>query len=236
MKVLRIEGDGGKLIDELKKKGSVIVIEKGETKEEKVVFGSHGVSFFLPKMNLRSVLEILADLGYEYAMLKGFSEEEVKNIGIVIPTLKNPEDLERAEECETLKSLIKKLKKLKDSELCGSFGIFVGFVRKIQNGREVVRLEYEKFDEFFERVKERIENQVMEIEGVRGVKIYHRVGTLVPGEDIVYVVVMSEHRKNLFEALKKAVELFKSELPVWKKEIYVDGEIWAHDRDLKKGS
>jgi len=234
MKVLRIEGDEEKLKDELRKRGSVIVIEKGETEGERVVFGSHGVGFFLPQMNLRSVLEILADLGYDYAMLKGFSEEEVKNIGIAIPSLKGLEDLEKAEDCETLKSLIKKLKKLKDSELCGSFGIFVGFVRRIQNGKEVVRLEYEKFDEVFERVKESIENQVMKIEGVRGVKIYHRVGTLVPGEDIVYVVVMTEHRKNLFEALKKAVELFKSELPVWKKEIYVDGEVWAHDRDLEK--
>lgn len=234
MKVCLVRGDAWKVRDELDRRGKAIVIEKGEGGKEGVVFGEKAVTFTVLPKNLREVLEVLADLGYDYALLSGFMREEVSNLGIFIPEIESAYEAEKAEDCETLKSIMRKLKESEGSEFCGAIGVFVGFVRKISEGKEVVRLEYEKYDEIFDRVREEIEKEVMMYEGVRGVRIYHRVGTLMPGEDIVYVVVMAEHRKHLWKALQRAVELFKAKLPVWKKEVYIDGEVWAHDRDLKK--
>jgi len=224
------------ILNNLKKKGSVILVEKGEGGEEKLVFSRDCIKFGVKPKNLREVLEVLADLGYSYALLKGFDDDEVKNIGISIPRISKAEEIEDAEDVESLKSLIGKLKDSQGSEFCGAIGVFIGFVRKIQDGREVVRLEYEKFDDIYDRVRREIESEVEKMDGVRAVRIYHKTGAVVPKEDIVYVLVMADHRKNLWEALQKAVELFKEKLPVWKKEVYVDGEIWAHDRDLNKGS
>ncbi len=234
MKVCLVSGDAGRIKEELGRKGRVIVVEKSGGGEEKVVFGERSTTFSVSPVNLREVLEILADLGYDYALLSGFMREEVANLGIFIPEVESAEDAEKAEDCETLKSIIRKLKAIEGAEFCGAIGVFVGFVRKISESKEVVRLEYEKYDEIFDRVREEIEREILRYEGVRGVRIHHRVGTLMPGEDIVYVVVMAEHRKDLWEPLQKAVELFKARLPVWKKEVYVDGEVWAHDRDLNK--
>ncbi|WP_456368603.1 molybdenum cofactor biosynthesis protein MoaE [Geoglobus sp.] len=234
MKVCLVGRDIERIKDELGRKGRVIVVEKGSGGEEKVVFGERSTTFSVSPVNLREVLEILADLGYDYALLSGFMREEVANLGIFIPEVESAEDAEKAEDCETLKSIIRKLKESEGAEFCGAIGVFVGFVRRISESKEVVRLEYEKYDEIFDRVREEIESEILRYEGVRGVRIHHRVGTLMPGEDIVYVVVMAEHRKDLWEPLQKAVELFKARLPVWKKEVYVDGEVWAHDRDLNK--
>ncbi|WP_456478402.1 molybdenum cofactor biosynthesis protein MoaE [Geoglobus ahangari] len=236
MKVCLVKGDARKIKEELDRRGRAIVVEKGKGGEEGVVFGESSVSFSVSPMNLRDVLEVLADLGYDYALLSGFMREEVSNLGIFIPEIESAEEAEKAEDCETLKSILRKLKESTGSEFCGAMGVFIGFVRKISEGKEVVRLEYEKYEDIFDRVRKEIEEEIMRYEGVRGVRIYHRVGTLMPGEDIVYVVVMAEHRKHLWEPLHRAVELFKARLPVWKKEVYVDGEVWAHDRDLKEGS
>ncbi len=223
-----------KILDDLRKKGSAILVEKGGNGEEKLYFGEDCVRFGLKPRNLREVLELLADLGYDYALLKGFDVREISNLGIRIPEIRNADEAERAEDCESLKSLIRKLKETESSEFCGAIGVFIGFVRKIHDGKEVVRLEYERFDEMYDRIREEIESEVQQMEGVRGVRIYHKAGTVVPKEDIVYVLVMTEHREHLWKALQKAVELFKSKLPIWKKEVYLDGEVWAHDRDLKK--
>ncbi len=236
MKVCIIGENAERILNDLRKRGSAILIEKGGNGEEKLYFGEDCLRFGLKPKNLREVLELLADLGYDYALLKGFNAEEVSNLGIRIPEIKDANEAEKAEDCESLKSLIRKLKENEGSEFCGAIGVFIGFVRKIQDGKEVVRLEYEKFDDIYDRIREEIESEVERMEGVRGVRIYHKAGTVVPREDIVYVLVMTEHREHLWNALQKAVELFKSKLPVWKKEIYSDGEVWAHDRDLKKGS
>ncbi len=230
MKVLLLKTDWEKIGEEIKKRGKAILIKKGESLEEGVLFGKKTVTLSIESKNLRSVLEILADLGYDFAVLDGFMREEVENLGINIPDVKSVEDIEKAEDCETLKSLIKKVKEMEGSKFCGAIGTFIGFVRKISDGREVVRLEYERYEEIYHKVLKEIEEEIMRFKGVRGVKIYHRSGVLMPYEDIVYVVVMAEDRKSLWEPLQKAVELMKEKLPIWKKEIYVDGEIWVHDK------
>ncbi len=211
--------------EKLSKLGRCAIVEnKGEKIEVK------GEETFETEKPLQAVLEVLSILDYDFVALKGFKEAR---IGVPVKKAKSVEDVVNVEDFETLHSITRKLKER--GETCGALGIFVGFVREISEGKKVVKLEYERFDElYFEKLKE-IERVVEnKYEGVRGVKIYHKVGDVLPREDIVYVCVMAEHRKNLWNALVEAVELFKKELPIWKKEVYEDGEVWAHDRDLKK--
>jgi len=157
-----------------------------------------------------NVLEILADLGFDYAVF----------------THQKPD----VDEYETLKSLIRRVKSAKGVERCGAIAIFVGFVRRISDGKEVVRLEFERFDELYEIKLDEIKRRITDMEGVVSVEIYHKVGVLKPGEDILYVVVMGKHRRNVFKALEECVELIKKDLPIWKKEVYEDGAIWVHDK------
>ncbi len=160
-----------------------------------------------------NVLEILADLGFDYAV---FVDHELD-----------------VDEYETLKSLIRKVKSAKGVERCGAIAIFVGFVRKISEGREVVRLEFERFDELYRQKVKEIEEHIKRYDGVVDVKIYHKVGSLKPGEDILYVIVMGESRRSVYKPLEECVELIKKELPIWKKEVYENGAIWIHDKYRK---
>ncbi|AEA46256.1 molybdopterin biosynthesis MoaE protein [Archaeoglobus veneficus SNP6] len=167
-------------------------------------------TFKADRVNLKNVLDFLADLGYDCAILKGFDDFE-------------------ASEWETLKSLVEKVKRSEGSERCGAIGIFVGFVRKISDGKEVERLEYEKYDELYTEKLIDIEEKLKSYPGVVEVKIHHRDGILKPGEDIVYVVIMGGHRKDVWKPLEDSMELIKKELPIWKKEVFTDGEHWVHD-------
>jgi molybdopterin synthase catalytic subunit len=59
--------------------------------------------------------------------------------------------------------------------------------------------------------------------------MHHRTGTIKQGEDIVYIVVAAAHRQELFTALTDALEMLKAEVPVWKKELTIEGDFWVHD-------
>jgi len=155
------------------------------------------------------VFEILADLGFDSAVY---------------------DSIDHPDEIETLKSLIRKAKSAKGVEKCGAIAIFVGFVRRISDGKEVLRLEYERYDELYWQKLREIVDRVKEYDGVVDVKIYHKTGSIKPGEDILYVVVMGENRKSVYKPLMDCVEMIKRELPIWKKEIYEDGAVWVHDK------
>jgi len=183
-------------------------------KNGKIICESENLSL-TTSHDLERVLHALADLGYESIVLD-------------INMTKLPEWL-KAREIKTLQNLIEEVKKGKGSELCGAIGVFVGFVRKISGSKEVVRLEYEAYEPVFsEKVKE-IEKRLKDYPGVEGVRIFHKIGVLKPGEDIVYVVVMGRHRRDLWKPLTESMEIVKKELPIWKKEVYKDGEAWVHD-------
>ncbi|MBO8180343.1 MAG: molybdenum cofactor biosynthesis protein MoaE [Archaeoglobus sp.] len=182
--------------------------------------------------NIRDALETLADLGFEYAAMLGFElelEGLEKGLGFKIPKVKTVEEVEKAPEIESLKSLVIKTKCVEGVERCGAMGIFVGFVRKESEGKTVSRLEYEAYDEMLNEKVREIEERIKQMPGIVNARIYHKRGVLMPGEDIVYITVMGEHRKDIWEPLKEAVELMKKELPIWKKEVYEDGEVWVHD-------
>ena len=210
---------------ELSKIGKVISIERGKIKNrQKVIFDGKKFSVNIDA-ELNDVLEMLADLGYDFVAFRFDAQ---------VPKASSVEEVLVLKDFESLKSLIRKVKKSEGTERCGAIGIFVGFVRKMSNGRETVRLEYEEDEEFFEKKIEDIENKLKSYPGVVDVKIFHKTGIILPGEDIIYVVVMGEHRENIWKPLEEGMNIIKKELPIWKKEIFVDGEVWAHDAKYMK--
>ncbi|MEL6718668.1 MAG: molybdenum cofactor biosynthesis protein MoaE, partial [Bacteroidota bacterium] len=61
----------------------------------------------------------------------------------------------------------------------------------------------------------------------RNISIHHRVGTLQVGEIAVIIAVATPHRKAAFEACQFAIDTLKETVPIWKKEIFEDGEVWV---------
>lgn len=117
----------------------------------------------------------------------------------------------------------------------GAIGIFIGVVRgESLKGERVKKLELEAYGEKADEVLKGICRDLKSKEGVVDVQIHHLVGEFDVGEDLVYVIVAGAHRGNVFSALREAVERYKREAPIFKKEYTVDekGEtraIWVSE-------
>ena len=112
---------------------------------------------------------------------------------------------------------------------CGAVVLFSGTVRDHADGRDdVVALEYEAYDEAVIPVFERIVDELRTRHpGAVRVAILHRTGRLTLGESSVVVAVSSAHRPVAFDAARFAIDALKESAPIWKKEIWKDGEDWG---------
>jgi len=108
----------------------------------------------------------------------------------------------------------------------GAVATFVGTTRAHSRGREVIRLEYEAFEEMALDEMERLAAGLRERYSLVGVAIHHRTGVVAPGETSVVIAISSAHRADALAACKDAIDTLKQTVPLWKKEIYVGGEEW----------
>ena len=108
----------------------------------------------------------------------------------------------------------------------GALCVFTGVVRNHNDGKSVVYLEYEGYEEMVVSVFAEIEAEAKERYGVTRVRIVHRLGRMEIGETSVAVAVSSPHRKEAFEACRFAIDTLKHKAPIWKKEFYADGSSW----------
>ena len=109
----------------------------------------------------------------------------------------------------------------------GSFGAtasFVGTMRHINEGDEVVGMMLEHYPGMTEKELQKIIDDAAEQWRIIDALIVHRVGDMVPGEPIVLTAVWSMHRKDAFEAVRYLMEALKSRAPFWKKETLSSGE------------
>ena len=109
----------------------------------------------------------------------------------------------------------------------GGTAVFVGTVRDQTKGKKVVRLEFEGYAPMAKKEMKKIAEQVVEKWQALHVSIHHRTGTLEIGEVPVVIAVATPHRKAAFEACEYAIDTLKETVPIWKKEIFKDGEIWV---------
>ena len=109
----------------------------------------------------------------------------------------------------------------------GGTAVFIGTVRDQTAGKEVVRLEFEAYEPMAESEMRKIAEQVIHRWSAIKVSIHHRVGVLEKGEIAVVIAVATPHRKAAFEACEFAIDTLKETVPIWKKEIFSDGEVWV---------
>jgi MoaE-MoaD fusion protein len=109
----------------------------------------------------------------------------------------------------------------------GAVVVFDGIVRDNTRGRKTLYLDYEAYDEMALQQMTELTAQAVEKFGVRGVTLVHRLGRLEVGETSVLIVVSSAHRGAAFEACRWVIDTLKRTVPIWKKEMFVDGAVWA---------
>jgi len=108
----------------------------------------------------------------------------------------------------------------------GAIVTFAGTVREIARGKRVCHLEYEAYPPAAERSFQQIAHEIRERWGIDQVAIVHRVGRVEIGQASVVIAVASPHRAEAFEACRYAIDRVKQIAPIWKKEVYEDGEVW----------
>ncbi|MGA1423901.1 MAG: molybdenum cofactor biosynthesis protein MoaE, partial [Steroidobacteraceae bacterium] len=107
---------------------------------------------------------------------------------------------------------------------CGGYAAFEGWVRNLNEGREVRRLEYEAFETLAVREGARIIEEARRKFGVTNARCVHRIGDLPLGEIAVWVGVSAPHRDEAFRACRYIIDEVKHRVPIWKKEHYLDGD------------
>lgn len=106
---------------------------------------------------------------------------------------------------------------------CGACVLFEGWVRNHNEGREVLRLEYEVYEPLAIRLGQAIIEEARERFDIRHAAAVHRQGELALTEPAVIVGVASPHRAAAFSACRYIIDEIKHRLPIWKKEHYADG-------------
>jgi molybdopterin synthase catalytic subunit len=109
----------------------------------------------------------------------------------------------------------------------GAVVVFEGVVRNHSQGRKTLFLEYEAYEPMAIRRLEEIRREVKEKWPVDQIGMIHRLGRLEIGETSVAIVVTAAHRRAAFEACHYAIDRLKQIVPIWKKEYFEDGAVWA---------
>ena len=109
----------------------------------------------------------------------------------------------------------------------GAVAIFDGIVRNHSHGRRTLYLDYTAYGPMALRQMEQLAQQALTTFAIRDVRIVHRLGRLQIGETSVYIVVASAHRGAAFDACRWLIDTLKKQVPVWKKEFFEDGAVWA---------
>ena len=113
------------------------------------------------------------------------------------------------------------------SQTDGAIVTFSGIVRGTNQGKKVLFLEYEAYPEMAAKMMERIGKEIQDTWGLSAVRMQHRVGRLNVGETSVVIVVAAPHRDDAFAACQYAINRLKRIVPIWKKEVFEDGEVWV---------
>jgi molybdopterin synthase catalytic subunit len=119
--------------------------------------------------------------------------------------------------------IVAELKAGADGALC----VFDGIVRDNTRGRKTLHLDYEAYREMALEQMRALAAEAIAKFGVRDVALVHRLGRLLVGETSVLVAVASAHRGAAFEACRWLIDTLKRTVPIWKKEQFVDGAVWA---------
>jgi molybdopterin synthase catalytic subunit len=140
----------------------------------------------------------------------------------------------------SLSDLLDSIKNGENCEKIGAITLFIGVARGENNqGEKVKQLTLEAYEEKANEILEGICDDLGKKKGIFDVQIHHLLGDFKVGEDLVYVAVAGSHRTDVFPVLREAVERYKHEAPVFKKEQVVDSkgakkESWVSEKENSK--
>jgi molybdopterin synthase catalytic subunit len=109
----------------------------------------------------------------------------------------------------------------------GAVVTFEGTVRNQTNGRPVLCLDYECYEPMALEILAKIGHEIAAAHQLTRVAMVHRLGHLLIGETSVAVIAMAPHRRAAFEAALEGIDRLKKTVPIWKKEHFLDGEVWV---------
>jgi molybdopterin synthase catalytic subunit len=119
----------------------------------------------------------------------------------------------------SLLDMIDNARSRSDFKKAGAFPVFVGVVRgETEEGEKVQKLELEAYEEEADNALARICDELRKKPGIVDVQIHHLLGEFNVGEDLVYVLVAGSHRQKIYPVLQEAVERYKGQVPIFKKE------------------
>lgn len=185
----------------------------------------------------------------EYALVEGYTGADLPTVALGGKEVERGEVIARAEKAddadpaeivdslatvepyETLSSLVARVKRSADQDKAGAIATFTGRVREKEHADDesTEYLEFEKYDGVAEQKMATIREELESRDGVYEVLLHHRTGVLEAGEDIVFVVVLAGHRTEAFRTVEDGINRLKEEVPLFKKEVTVDDEFWAHE-------
>lgn len=140
----------------------------------------------------------------------------------------------------SVSDILNSIKKNVNFEKAGAIAFFIGTVRGATlEGEKVQQLTLEAYEEKANEILEKISGDLSQKPGIVDVQLHHLLGQFDVGEDLVYVSVAGSHRTDVFPVLREAVERYKSEVPIFKKErvINTNGlptEYWVTEKKHKE--
>jgi molybdopterin synthase catalytic subunit len=109
----------------------------------------------------------------------------------------------------------------------GGIDVFIGTVRNATKGKQVIRLEFEAYEKMAVSELNKIAEEVVKRWPVHKIVIHHRTGVLEVGDVPVVIAVSAAHRAAAFDACRYTIDTLKQTVPIWKKEVFEDGEVWV---------
>ena len=136
----------------------------------------------------------------------------------------------------SLQDIFIEIRKHPDISKAGDIVSFTGIVRgEAPKGGKVTKIKIEAYKEQADKILRGISDDIRKLQGIIEVIIVHLMGEFSVGEEMVYVVIAGAHREESFDAIRQAVNRYKKEVPVWKKEQLSTGEsYWIEESKIMK--
>ncbi len=111
----------------------------------------------------------------------------------------------------------------------GGISVFIGTARNFSKGKQIKELLFETYKDMAITKLHSLREEALKKFDILGLSIIHRIGTIGIGDNIVLIIAIAEHRKAAFEACSWAIDELKKIVPIWKKEITTEGDIWVEE-------
>jgi len=210
----------GLLTDVVGRRSETLPLPEGSTLRDLL---AHYQSNF-PRINgLASSLAI--SLNHEYAPLTS-ALHDGDEVGLLPPVSGGGQEqpvVKIVRERIVSHEIVPKLERAED----GAVVTFDGIVRNHSRGRKTLYLDYEAYEEMALKQMRTLAEQALQKFPVRNIALVHRLGRLQIGESSVFIAVFSAHRAAAFDACRWLIDTLKKTVPIWKKEYFQDGAIWA---------